>query len=202
MSAVDLQVNEGVPHTGLYTSDQGAILLTDDNLELARIERGWIRVNNGVDVYREAGYRHGTTYAGTPRVVGQITRAFVNMAELKMILGREPTDATPVGPGVLTGTELLEFINQPSLSYPIHAVGKNWYPIKVDIAMMVNADELPVIGTSNPDSPNISTGKSQTIIAKNCIINNYALVFDSRGLITSGPMDFLGSAAQWRIDSE
>ena len=201
MSSVDLEVREGIPHTGLYTSDQGSIMLTDSNLELARIERAWIRVNNGVSLYREAGFRHGTTYAGTQRVTGQISRAFVNMGELKMLLGREPTSIEPVGPGVLTGAQLEEFVKQVR-SFPIHSVNKNWYPIRVDLALLVNADELPIVGTSSPETPVTSEGRSQTIIARNCIINNYALVFDSRGLITSGPMDFLGSAAEWRIDND
>jgi len=202
MSSVDLEVNEGIPHTGLYTSDQGSIMLTNSNLELARIERSWIRVNNGVSVYREAGFRHGTTYAGTQRVTGQISRAFVNMGELKMVLGREPTTDEPVGPGVITGADLEEFVKNATRSFPHHAVRKNWYPIRVDLALLVNADELPIVGTSSPETPTVSEGKSQTIIAKNCLINNYALVFDSRGLITSGPMDFLGSAAEWRIDND
>jgi len=198
--AVDLEVREGIPHTGLYTCDQGAIMLTNSNLELARIERAWIRVNNGVSVYRETGRRWGITYAGTQRITGQISRAFVNMAELKMVLGREPTDTYPVGPGVISGSDLETYLKQ-SVTFPIHSETKNWYPIKVDLALQVNADELPIVDTSTPETPTVSVGRSQTLIAKNCIISNYALVFDSRGLITSGPMDFLGSAAEWRIDN-
>lgn len=197
--SVDIEVKEGIPHTGLYTSDQGAVLITNSDLQMARVERGWIRVNNGVDVYRETSRRWGTTYAGTPRVVGQITRAFVNMGELKMALGREPSDIEPVGPGVISGADLAVFLNEPGVNYPKHSPRKNWYPLRADIQLQVNSDESLVTRTTNPDS-NPVAGKAQTIMAKNCIINTYALVFDARGLITSGPIDFLGSSSEWRIE--
>lgn len=199
-SEVDLKVKEGIPHTGLYTSDQGAVLITNSDLQMFRVERGWIRVNNGVDVYRESGFRHGITYAGTPRVVGQITRAFVNMGELKLALGYAPTVDLPAGPGVLTGEQMAAFLKQPAKTYPDHGATKNWYPPHVDIQLQVNTDELPATPTTDPSAA-VVAGSIQTVIAKNCIINNIALVFDSRGLITSGPIDFLGSSAQWRIDS-
>ena len=195
-----MKVREGIPHTGLYTSDQGAILITNSNLQMARVERGWIRVNNGVDVYRESSQRHGTTYAGIQRITGQITRAFVNMGELKMVLGRGPTVENPVGPGVISGADLATFLAGNEKKYPNHEATKNWYPIRADMALQVNTDELPITATSGVAG--VSSGNAQTIIAKNCIINTYALVFDSRGLITSGPIDFLGSAAQWRIESD
>ncbi len=201
MSPVDLTVREGIPQTGVYTSDQGAVYATDSNLALLRIERAWLRVNNGVAVYRETGLRHGTTYAGTPRVVGQITRAFINMAELRLALGLEPgsIEDVPIGPGVLTGSQLAAFMGQ-NKPFPYHAANRNWYPPRVDIGVAVNAEEeLSVIDASAEMQTNVlSSGIAQTLFAKGCIINTYALVFDARGLITSGPMDFLGSSARWR----
>lgn len=207
MSEVDLKVKEGIPQTGVYTSDQGAVYLTDSNLQLMRIERAWARVDNGVGVYRESGKRSGITYAGTPRVVGQINRAFVNMSELKMSLGVEGSDSeVPIGPGVLTGPQLEKLVERGKTAgdkFPWHTTGKNWYPIRCDIGIVINAtEELSIVDANDSETPStLSAGYGQSLFAKNCIINNYSIVYDARGLITSGPMDFLGSSAEWRIET-
>ena len=195
--AVDLSVKEGIPHTGLYTSDQGAVSIGPmGEYELARIERAWLRVNNGVAVYRETGRRWGITYAGTPRVTGQITRAFLNMGLLKLILGVKPDTDTPIGPGVITADILTTILGDSLNSYPRDQDVGNFYPFRVNVALDVNKDSLPVTPATE-EATTILDGGLQTLLAKNCILGTFALMFDSRGLVTSGPISFLGSAAQW-----
>lgn len=209
--AVDISVPEGIPHSGLLTSDQGIVKIGD--FDLMKVSRATIRLMNNVAVYRETGKRTGTTYAGNQRVTGQITRAMLNMAEHRFALGVEAgqtiggqtifgqtIDAQDIfyGPGVLTPTQILAIISDKTNAYPVNpSVNSNFYPLRVDVELEINARQLAVTTTENQKTVADTEPGIQKIKCKNALITNMVIAYDSRGIITSGPLDFIGSAISW-----
>lgn len=190
--AVDLKVPEGIPQTGVFTSDQGHIKILGE--DIVRVSRASFTLDNGVSVYRESRKRTGITYAGLQRVTGQITRAFVNAAESKLVIGQPVGGelfAYKPGPGVIAATQLATLLALGSFKITDRAT----YPPRVDISLIINEDRIGLVGTDQATT--VNPGKMQTFTCHNAIITNHVLAWDSRGLITSGPLNFLGSAFSW-----
>ena len=202
--SVDLQVPEGIPHTGLLTSDQGVVKIGD--FDLMKVSRATIRLMNNVAVYRETGKRTGTTYAGNQRITGQITRAMLNMAEHRFALGVEPGQAVGgedifIGPGVLTPTQIEALLGDKINVYPYNpSENTNFYPLRVDVELEINARQLAVTSTQDQETIGNTEPAIQKIKCKNAMITNMVIAYDSRGIITSGPLDFIGSAISWSGD--
>lgn len=198
--SVDISVPEGIPHSGLLTSDQGKVSIS--GYEVMKVSRATLRLMNNIGVYRETGKRTGSTYAGNQRVTGQITRAFVNMAEHRLGLGIEAgtiigNQTIFYGPGVLTSEQIAAIIgsNHP---FPINAsLDTNFYPLRCDLEFEINARQLPITTTEDENTIVTEEPGIQIIICKNALITNMVIAYDSRGIITSGPLDFIGSAIKW-----
>lgn len=214
MVAVDLEVPEGIPHTGVLTSDQG--MVTIGGLDLIKVTRGNIRLNNNVGLYREAGKRTGTTFAGVIRVTGQITQALLNWATVRLMIGAEPgthaiiADETidkpesPVfhGPGIITRDQIQAImgIDMAVRSFPINpSANLNFYPWRVDIALELNINKLASIPATAPETEDTPSQESgiQMLICKSAMLSNHVIAFDANGIITSGPLNFIGSASRW-----
>lgn len=189
--SVDLSVPEGVPQTGVFTSDQGYISILDE--DIIRVSRASFTLDNGVGVYREARKRTGITYAGSIRVTGQITRAFVNAAESRLAIGgkvnEDNVEFSP-GPGVISATNLETLLKKNAFK----TEERNVYPPRIEIALVINED---LIGSVSVSDDTLTVGKLQMFKCYNAIVTNHVLSWDSRGLITSGPLNFLGSAIGW-----
>lgn len=201
---VDISVPEGIPHSGLLTSDQGKVSIS--GFEIIKVSRATIRLMNNIGVYRETGRRTGTTYAGNQRVTGQITRAFLNMAEHRFGLGVEAGvtlgvgGATPIryGPGVLTSSQIDALLSEKDGVFPYNpSENTNFYPLRCDLEFNINARQLPITNTEDEDEIATFVPGIQIIICKNALITNMVIAYDSRGIITSGPLDFIGSAIRW-----
>lgn len=211
---VDVNVPEGIPHTGVLTSDQG--MVTIGGLDLIKVSRGSVRLNNNVGLYREAGKRTGTTFAGVIRVTGQITQALLNWATVRLLVGAEPgtyaiiesetitKPDSPVfhGPGIITGNQIQAImgIDMTTRTFPINpSEGSNFYPWRVNIALELNINKLASTPPTDTEPEAIPYQKAgiQMLICKNAILSNHVIAFDANGIITSGPLNFIGSAAQW-----
>lgn len=205
MAAVDISVPEGIPHSGLLTSDQGMLRIGE--YDIIKVSRATLRIMNNIGVYRETGKRTGTTYAGNQRVTGQITRAFLNMAEHRLGLGVEAgtvigTETFYHGPGVLTTAQIAALLTEKTKSFPLHnANNTNFYPLRCDVALDININQLPIVTTEEQDTIVTTLPKIQTIVCKNALITNMVIAYDSRGIITSGPLDFIGSAIRWSANA-
>jgi len=166
-TTVDLAVPEGIPHTGVLTSDQG--MITIGGLDLIKVSRGNVRLNNNVGLYREAGKRTGTTFAGVIRVTGQITQALLNWSTVRLLIGAEPgTHAiisdeagvkpeSPVfhGPGIITRDQIeaVMSMDMTTRSFPINPSGNlNFYPWRVDIALELNINKLASTPAEAPET--------------------------------------------------
>ena len=199
--SVDISVPEGIPHSGLLTSDQGIVKIGD--FDLMKVSRATIRLMNNVAVYRETGKRTGTTYAGNQRVTGQITRAMLNMAEHRFALGIEAGQEIEgqdifYGPGVLTPAQITAILADKTNVYPVNpSVNSNFYPLRVDVELEINARQLAVTTTEDQETVADTEPGIQKIKCKNALITNMVIAYDSRGIITSGPLDFIGSAISW-----
>lgn len=199
--SVDISVPEGIPHSGLLTSDQGIVKIGD--FDLMKVSRATIRLMNNVAVYRETGKRTGTTYAGNQRVTGQITRAMLNMAEHRFALGVEAGQEIEgqdifYGPGVLTPAQITAILADKTNVYPVNpSVNSNFYPLRVDVELEINARQLAVTTTEDQETVADTEPGIQKIKCKNALITNMVIAYDSRGIITSGPLDFIGSAISW-----
>ena len=186
--SIDLNVTEGLPHTGIFTSDQGIISLNGQ--DIIRINRGSFTLNNSVAVYRENSKRTGITYAGIQRITGNISRAFINGAMLKLALGKVPS-GTYVVDDIISDTELLSLLQDAGFLF-----GDNNYPPRVNISMDINHDQFPARNLSESETID---GYIHTFTAFNCIITDYILSWNNNGLVTSGPLNFIGSAFEWRL---
>jgi hypothetical protein len=189
--AVDLGVPEGIPQTGVFTSDQGYISILGE--DIIRVSRASFTLDNGVGVYREARKRTGTTYAGLIRVTGQVTRAFINAAESRLAVGGNVNEINAEfspGPGVISADKLATLLKKNSFK----VAERNVYPPRIDVSLIINED---LIGSTSISTGALVVGNMQIFKAYNAIITNHVLSWDSRGLITSGPLNFLGSAIGW-----
>lgn len=193
--SVDLGVPEGVPQTGVFTSDQGYISILDE--DIIRVSRASFTLDNGVGVYREARKRTGTTYAGLIRVTGQMTRAFINAAESRLAVGgnvNENNVEFSPGPGVINATDLTALMVKNTFK----VAERNVYPPRIGVSLVINEDLIGSTAILDEKGSQVgSTGKIQMFKCYNAIITNHVLSWDSRGLITSGPLNFLGSAIGW-----
>lgn len=202
--SVDVSVPEGIPHSGLLTSDQGMVSIS--GLDIIKVSRATLRLMNNIGVYRETGKRTGTTYAGNQRVTGQITRAFLNMAEHRFGLGVEAgvtmgvAGGTPFwyGPGVLTASQIEALLGEKNKTFPYNpSENTNFYPLRCDVELAINIRQLPITDTDDLENIGDFTPGIQVITCKNALITNMVIAYDSNGIITSGPLDFIGSAIRW-----
>lgn len=201
--SVDVSVPEGVPHSGLLTSDQGMVKI--GGLDLIKVSRATLRLMNNIGVYRETGKRTGTTYAGNQRVTGQITRAFLNLAEHRFGLGVEagedigdPARKLYYGPGVLTPDQITALLGEKNEIFPYNpSENTNFYPLRCDIELEINIRQLPITTTEVLDVIGELEPGIQVITCKSALITNMVIAYDGRGVITSGPLDFIGSAIRW-----
>lgn len=199
--SVDVKVPEGIPHSGLLTSDQGMVKIS--GYDVIKVSRATLRLMNNIGVYRETGRRIGSTYAGNQRVTGQITRAFLNLAEHRFGLGVEAgteigDETFYYGPGVLTPGQIEALIGDKDKTFPYNPTeNSNFYPLRCDLEFEINIRQLPVVGTDDQDNIGDTEPGIQVIVCKNALITNMVIAYDSRGIITSGPLDFIGSAIKW-----
>ena len=73
----------------------------------------------------------------------------------------------------------------------------NFYPLRVDIELEINIRQLPITSTTDRENIGETEPGIQRIKCKNALITNMVIAYDSRGIITSGPLDFIGSAISW-----
>lgn len=196
--SVGLNLPEGLPRTGVYTSDQGSVSIAGSDgeaYELMKVSRATIHYTNSIGLYLEANKRCGTTFRGIPRVTGTISRALINFNDLRLILGADPTTGVvDYYSGVAVKEKQLDdLFKLPSAGILTGGGGDaTRYPLVVDVSLDINTKKIPQSGFPIVDA------KLHTITAKRCIMSSYGISYDADGLITSGPMSFLGSYAEWR----
>jgi len=205
-TGVDLRVPEGIPETELYTSDQGKVSIVDpgtgESFEIIKVANATVRLMNSIGVYRETGRRTGTTYAGYQRVTGEITRAFLNFAEARAVLGSDVKSVSSAGVALFNNLKALLEVDMLKTSFPVRvSPGNNFYPPSVEIEFLINKDSLNAYPV-NADgqgylSSELGPGSEQTLIVKRAKFNNYVIAWDTRGTITSGPLTFMASAFSW-----
>ena len=159
MSSVDLGVPEGIPITGVITSDNGSISIGD--YEIMKVQRGNMRFDNGVRLFRPAGTRIGTTYCSNQRVTGQITGALLNFGVMRWLMGAKPgyklgDETFYPGPGVLTPKHVIKMLE--ALQMPIDHSLDHFYPFKVNVELMVNKEQFATINIEKADENEIITG--------------------------------------------
>ena len=199
---IDLSVPEGIPHTLVLTSDQGKVKIGD--YDLLKVSRATIRMLNGVRVYRETGKRTGTTYAGNQQVTGQVTKAMLNAAEHRIALGVESNQLIGGerffnGPGVLTPAKIEALMSYKEKSFPYNpSENTNFYPLRVNLEFEINSNKLANLSTTDQETIANDEGLIHRIVVKRALITSTIITYDSRGIITSGPIDFRGSAIEWK----
>ena len=196
-------VPEGIPETGVYTSDQGKVMF--NGLELLKISEASVQVMNNVAVYRETGLRTGTTYAGNLLVRGNVSRAFINFGEARIAAGFSIKEGTSVidpdgaTPNVLTlTTETLTKLLAVNMgvtgqSFPYGDKKRNFYPAKFELQLDVNRGQMPASGE-------FGQGRVQTLIVTGCMFEAYSIAINSRGHVISGPMPFIGEKVSWSYE--
>lgn len=207
ITGVDLRVGEGVPHTGLYTSDQGSVKIGD--LILIKIREATIRAGNNVGTQLEAGKRTGTTYAGNIAVTGSITRAYLNLGEARLASGysvRGGVNRLYEEGGVIGVGELIKILQYNTgggadTSFPLGDNIGSFYTPFVDVELEVNKGFVPRQPATEDDPDNaqfhLDGIYSQRVIAKKCLFNNYGIAYADQGIITSGPLTFTASYSIW-----
>jgi hypothetical protein len=111
---------------------------------------------------------------------------------LKLALGKVPLQSgTYRVDDIIDDTELLSLLQDAGFTY-----GDNNYPPRVNISMDVNHDQFPA---RNLEESGTIDGYIHTFTVFNCIITDYILSWNNNGLVTSGPLNFIGSAFEWRL---
>ncbi len=202
---------ESLPTTGVYQSYNGRVLL--NGVPIIRISSATFRVTVGAAVYYEVGEREGTPYVGQVRVVGSLTRSYVNTLEWMMALGVAPNAtnlSTVPGFGLNPGLQLPDKSSLPDLVAALAALkgigideiwtsgreagGANTYPLKTNIDFEVNTDGLNSISAAGAVQP----GKTMTATILGAIIDTASITMGAAGeIITSGPIDFVAQGVIW-----
>lgn len=216
---VDLKDPDGIPVTGVITSDGGGVFI--GGLEVIKVTEASIRLDNNIGQYRPVGTKIACNYAGNIRVTGQIIRAHLNMAELRLVMGSKPGAALKTvglltGAGVMSSTQLQELLEE-TLVMPHGGIGEDaaedhFYPLRADVSLIVNRQQIKKVETNievteddGSTSETVSTNyysKLLTVNAKNCLFGNTIISFDNTGYITSGPLSFLGGHIEWQSSEE
>lgn len=176
------------PPQGVFISANGRIVIVNGTTEyeVVRVSQALIRVGNNISQYFEAGAQTGLVYAGLHDASGSISRAFINLAEWRLVAGAENSVHTSL-PTILGIDEGHGGNRQRSGSYDFSR-----YPINnVKVHLEINDKVI--------DGDLVKLDKTMFIICHNVAFNNTQVAFNSRDLITSGPLDFIGSHASIKI---
>ncbi len=198
----DQVTTESFPTTGVYQSFNGRVIL--NGVPIIRISSATFRVTVGAAVYYEVGEREGTPYVGQVRVVGSLTRSYVNALEWLFALGAPPND--DYNPGVPLPEKsslsdlVLELAKLRSIGIDeLWTSGRkagegNTYPVKCNIQFEINTDGLNSVSAAGL----IQTGKLMTATIEGAIIDTASITMGAAGeIITSGPIDFVAQGAKW-----
>ena len=211
---VDLNDPDGIPVTGIITSDGGGVFI--GGLEVIKVTEATIRLDNNIGQYRPVGTKIACNYAGNIRVTGQITRAQLNLAELRLVMGSQPGAALKTvgllaGAGAMSATQLAELLTETSV-LPHAGIGEDaaedhFYPLRADVSLIVNRQQIKKVvtdvdveeedGTITPSTRTEYFARLLTLNAKNCLFGNTIIAFDNTGYITSGPLSFMGGHMEW-----
>lgn len=203
-TVTEFDVPEGIPVTGVLTSDNGTMYFAGK--KLIKITRGSIRLDNGIRLFRPSGTRIGSTYCTQQRVTGQITGALLHFGLIRFLMGARPGHVSSnsnltyhLEPGIL-GADLVNSLLEKESVFPLGGVEDHFYPFKMDIEMVINEQRHAAMTEQYRDEKPVDAEywADQSIIAKNCIINTYPIVYNNNGHIISGPINFIGSAVQWK----
>lgn len=200
MSLYDQEVYEGIPTTQMYQSFNGQIYM--GGYPIIRVSRGTFTTSQGIRTYYEVSKRHGLPYHGTFTVRGSISRAYINGAEWRLAIGKEP--GADFDPGkVYNEGELVTLFGEDDTWYQGGGV-KNVYPIKTVMRYEVNnRDMLPFTRSVSEiegvvDDPITSDGLMHIATIRGAIIDSSQIRIGQAGdLITSGPIDWIGETVQF-----
>jgi len=212
---VDLNDPDGAPVSGVFTSDSGGVFIGD--LEVIKVEEATLRIDNNLRQQRPVGTKIANNYAGNLRITGSITRAHLNLAEMRLVMGSQPgaelkTVGLLAGAGVLTSTQLAELLQTKVLPYAGEGLyaDDHFYPLRANVSLIVNrtnlAPKVDEVTLEEENDEELAAGlytrttyrsKLLTINANNCLFGNLAIGFNSTGFITSGPLNFMGGHIQW-----
>lgn len=188
----DVATVMGLPSTGVYHSFNGKIYF--GGLPIIRVSRANFTVSNNPNLYAEVGRREATPYVREFDVRGSFTRAYVNGAEWRLMIGRKPsTDFDPGKEYVIGGTNELADLLQDSHSNSFNTV--NTYPIKTQIRCEINM----IDGVLQDNGGN---GYGLIGIVYGVLIDAATLTVGRGGdLITSGPINWTGEQVDFSLET-
>lgn len=187
MSVENFLLPDLAPNPGVFISSNGKIIIRDSSLtspveyDVIKVARAIIRMNNNISTYFEASLQTGTTYAGLVDCNGSITRAYMNMAETRLVMGSQNEVDQSV-------SDLLEDVEAHSGAREAGVLDFNRYsPQDIQVRL--------VVGEQLVNGVVVSLAKAMEVTASNVLFSNSQISFDSRDLIRSGPLDYLASHA-------
>lgn len=212
MVLLDQAVPEAIPAPGVWHSYNGRVLL--GGYEIFRVSEAMFLISNGANTYYEIGSRYGIPYRGATLVSYSFRRAFVNLYETVLAIGRQPTSKfipgrAYTGADLIGKDELMNIIDSEMKSGKrIGAYNSgpytptsspfdrpsNHYPIKTTCQFIVNPD-----GVHSDANDDFSNAYEQQLTIYGVMLDVLQLNIGGGGeLITLSPIE--GIAEQSKIE--
>ena len=192
MSSFDAATAMGLPSTGVYHSFNGKIYF--GGLPIIRVSRANFAISNNPDLYPEVGRREATAYVREFDVRGSFTRAYVNGAEWRLVLGRKPSEIFDPGKVYEIGgeNELADLLVD---SHENSFNKVNTYPIKTKVKCEINMIDGII-------QENASNGYALIGVIDGVMIDAATLTIGRGGdIITNGPIDWIGETVDFSLQS-
>ncbi len=188
------------PTPGIYVAANGRVLLEMDGedetkqYELLRIQRAFIRISNSIQGYAQTGSQNIITYKGSTIVTGSISRAYVNLMEMRLVTGdKNSTVNTLEGFETSMSSGLNESVSSSGKENRGGVFDLNRYPAKkLSVGLMVN-DQILQGGEISELS------KAFMIKANWVLFDNAQVAFDARNLVRSDGLRFVASYPTYHL---
>lgn len=177
------------PPAGIFTGNNGAISLIDaegNEFELLKVNNAVLRVNNNIGTYPQTGVQTITTYSQLVEVAGSISRAHINMAEVRLVIGNKKSISEDLK-SLLT---LLTIHSGEKQTGGILDFSR--YPIK-NLSVAIDVNDQIISSVSVP------LDKAMRFTAYNVLFDSTQISFDARDLIRSGPLTYISSHASYGL---